>query len=70
MQNRGKEVEKEPHSMFVMVELILSASAIEMPPSGPNWLSHSLRNEGVTNKECSECCYRLAVTKMQTSHMR
>jgi hypothetical protein len=46
MQNRGNEVEKEPHLMFVIVVLILSASAIAMPPSGPSWLEYKLQNEG------------------------
>jgi hypothetical protein len=51
MQNRGNEVEKKPHLMFVIAVLILSASAIAMPPSGPNLLFHRLQNEGVTKKE-------------------
>jgi hypothetical protein len=51
MQNRGNDVEKEPHLMFVIVVLILSASAIAMPPSGPSWLLSKLQNEGVTKKE-------------------
>jgi hypothetical protein len=37
--------------MVVIVLLILSASAIAMPPSGPNLFSDRLRNEGVTKKE-------------------
>jgi hypothetical protein len=37
--------------MLVIVLLILSASAIAMPPSGPNVLLCRLRNEGVTKKE-------------------
>jgi hypothetical protein len=50
MRNRGSDVEKEPHSMSVIVVLILSASAIPMPPSGPSLFSRKLRNEGVTQK--------------------
>ena len=46
MQNRGNEVEKEPHLMFVIVLLILSASAIAMPPSVSILLLPKLRNEG------------------------
>ena len=46
MRNRVNEVEKEPHVMFVIVVLILSASAIAMPPSGPSWLLYKLQNEG------------------------
>jgi hypothetical protein len=38
MQNRGNEVEEQPHTMVVIVLLILSASAIAMPPSGPSSL--------------------------------
>jgi hypothetical protein len=56
MQNRVNE--EEPHLMVVIVLLILSASAIAMPPLGPSWLNSRLRNEGVTKKERSECCYR------------
>jgi hypothetical protein len=48
MQNRGNDVEKEPHLMFVIVVLILSASAIVMPPSGPRLFQSKLQNEGVT----------------------
>jgi hypothetical protein len=48
MQNRGNEVEKEPHLMFVMVLLILSASAIAVPPLGPSSFQPKLQNEGVT----------------------
>jgi hypothetical protein len=48
MQNRGNEVEKEPHSILVIVLLILSASAIAMPLLGPSRLSSKLQNEGVT----------------------
>jgi hypothetical protein len=51
MQNRGNNVEEEPHLMVVIVVLILSASAIAMPHSGPNLLPPRLRNEGVTKKE-------------------
>jgi hypothetical protein len=36
MRNRVNDVEEEPHEMSVIVLLILSASAIAMPPSGPN----------------------------------
>ena len=50
MQNRVNDVEEEPHSMFVIVVLILSASAIAMPPLGPSSLSLRLRNKGVTKK--------------------
>ena len=46
MRNRGNDVEEEPHLMSVIVLLILSASAIAMPPLGPSWLSRRLRNEG------------------------
>jgi hypothetical protein len=49
MQNRVNE--EESHLMFVIVLLILSASAIAMPPSGPSWVSYKLQNEGVTKKE-------------------
>jgi hypothetical protein len=38
MQNRGNDVEKEPHLMFVIVVLILSASPIAMPPLWSSWL--------------------------------
>jgi hypothetical protein len=38
MRNRVNDVEEEPHSMVVIVVLILSASAIAMPPLGPNLL--------------------------------
>ena len=48
MRNRGNDVEEEPHLMFVIVVLILRASAIAMPHSGPNLLPSRLRNEGVT----------------------
>jgi hypothetical protein len=37
--------------MFVIVLLILSASAIAMPPSGPSALRNRLQNEGVTRLE-------------------
>jgi hypothetical protein len=50
MRNRVNDVEEEPHLMVVIVVLILSASAIAMPPSGPSSLSDRLRNEGVTTK--------------------
>jgi hypothetical protein len=49
MQNRVNDVEEEPHSMVAIVLLILSASAIAMPLSGPNLLYPRLRNEEVTN---------------------
>jgi hypothetical protein len=42
MRNRGNEVEKEPHLMVVIVVLILSASAIAMPPSEPMWFASKL----------------------------
>ena len=48
MRNRVNDVEEEPHSMVAIVVLILSASAIAMPPSGPSSLSYKLQNEGVT----------------------
>ena len=51
MRNRVNDVEEEPHSMVVIVVLILSASAIAMPPVGPRLLSDRLRNEGVTKSE-------------------
>jgi hypothetical protein len=51
MRNRGNDVEEEPHLMSVIVLLILSASAIAMPPLGPSLLSYKLQNEGVTKKE-------------------
>jgi hypothetical protein len=38
MQNRGNDVEEEPHPMLVIVLLILSASAIATPPSEPSSL--------------------------------
>ena len=50
MRNRGNDVEEQPHSMVVIVLLILSASAIAMPPLGPSSLYPRLRNEGVTKK--------------------
>jgi hypothetical protein len=37
--------------MFVIVLLILSASAIATPPLGPSWLHSKLQNEGATNLE-------------------
>jgi len=51
MQHRGNEVEKEPYLMFVIVVLILSASAIAMPPSMPMSLDFKLKKGGVTKKE-------------------
>jgi hypothetical protein len=71
MQNRVDDVEEEPHSMSVIVLLILSASAIAMPPSGPSLLFPRLRNEGILNKKGmirmllphrsdQECCYHNA----------
>jgi hypothetical protein len=48
MQNRVNDVEEEPHLMSVIVVLILSASAIAMPPLEPSLFSLRLRNEGVT----------------------
>jgi hypothetical protein len=50
MRNKVNNVEKEPHLMSVIVVLILSASAIAMPPLGPSSLCHRLRSEGVTKK--------------------
>jgi hypothetical protein len=47
MQNRGNDVDGgEPHTMLVIVVLILSASAIAMPPSGPTQFLSRLHNEG------------------------
>jgi hypothetical protein len=46
MRSRGNDVEEEPHLMVVIVVLILSTSAIAMPPSGPSVLSLKLKNEG------------------------
>jgi hypothetical protein len=43
MQKIGNEVEREPHSMIVIVSLTLSASPIAMPPSGPMSLSAKLQ---------------------------
>jgi len=37
--------------MVVIVVLILSASAIAMPPSEPSWFLAKLQNEGVTRLE-------------------
>jgi hypothetical protein len=51
MQNRVNDVEEEPHLISVIVLLILSASAIAMPPLGPSSFLCRLRNEGVTKKE-------------------
>ena len=54
MQNRGNDVDGgEPHTMLVIVVLILSASAIAMPkpPSGPTQFLSRLHNEEVTKKE-------------------
>jgi hypothetical protein len=51
MQNRGNDVEEVPHLMVVIVLLILSASAVAMPPSGPSSLHPKLQNEGVTKSE-------------------
>jgi hypothetical protein len=45
MRNRGNEVEKESHPMFVIVVLILRASAIAIPPSEPRLLTVNLQNE-------------------------
>ena len=42
MQNRVNDVEEEPHLMMVIAVLILSASAIAMPPSGPRSLFSKL----------------------------
>jgi hypothetical protein len=44
-------VEGKPYLMLVIVVLILSASAIAMPPSGPSLFQHKLQNEGVTKYE-------------------
>jgi hypothetical protein len=46
--SRANDVEEEPHLMSVIVLLILSASAIAMPPLGPSLFSSKLQNEGVT----------------------
>jgi hypothetical protein len=46
MQNRGNDVEEEPHTMLVIVSLILSASAIVMPPSGPSSFHPKLQTRG------------------------
>ena len=51
MQNRVNDVKEESHLMFVIVLLILSASAIAMPPSGPSGLKVKLQNEGVIQIE-------------------
>jgi hypothetical protein len=51
MQNRGNDVEEEPHLMVVIVVLILSASAIATPPSEPSWLYSKLQTEGVAKSE-------------------
>jgi hypothetical protein len=51
MRNRVNNVEEEPHSMSVIVVLILSASAIAMPPSGPRLFLSKLENERVTKQE-------------------
>jgi hypothetical protein len=63
MRNRGNDVEEEPHSMVVIVLLILSASAIAMPPSGPILLPRKLQNEGVTNRN-DRNVVTVAVTKI------
>jgi hypothetical protein len=55
MRNTGNNVEEVPHSMLVIVVLILSASAIAIPPSlpifGVNNHPLRLRNERVTRLE-------------------
>ena len=51
MRNRGSEVGKKPHLMFVIVVLILSSSAIATPTSEPSSFQPKLQNEGVTKKE-------------------
>jgi hypothetical protein len=43
--------------MVVIVLLILSASAIAMPPSEPRSSDPNLQNEGVTKSESLECRY-------------
>ena len=70
MQKRGNDVDKEPHSMFLVVVLILSASAIAMPPSGPTSFHPKLKNEGVTKRNDRNVAVTVAVTKMQTSKWR
>ena len=49
MRNRVNE--EESHLMFVIVVLILRASAIAMPPSEPSSLPPNLKKEGVTKQE-------------------
>jgi hypothetical protein len=51
VQHKGNDVKEESHLMFVIVLLILSASAIAMPSSGPSLLQLRLQNEGVTKSE-------------------
>jgi hypothetical protein len=51
MQNRGNDAEEVPHSMLVIVVLILSASAIAMPTLGSSSFIRRLQNEGVTKIE-------------------
>jgi hypothetical protein len=58
MRNRVNDIREEHHLMSVIVLLILSASAIAMPPLGPSLFRRRLQNEGVTKSERSECCYR------------
>jgi hypothetical protein len=74
MQNRVNDVEEVPHSMSVIVVLILSASAIAMPPLGPSLFITRLRNEGLTKKERLECCYRRgnknANIKVEVTHAK
>jgi hypothetical protein len=73
MRNNVNDVEEESHLMFVIVLLILSASAIAMPPSGPSSFCSKLRNEGVTkcrgNKNTN---FKVAhaVTELQTLKWR
>jgi hypothetical protein len=67
MRNKVNEVEKEPHLMLVMVLLILSASAIAMPPSGPSWVYCKLQNEDGYQNWNDRNVVTVAVTKMRTS---
>jgi hypothetical protein len=52
--------------MVVIVVLILSASAIAMPPSVPRLLYSKLQNEGGNKKGMIGMLLPFAVTKMQT----
>jgi hypothetical protein len=68
MRNRGNDVEEEPHSMVVIVLLILSASAIAMPPSGPILLPRKLQNEGVAVTKIAN--FKVEVTHAKHSQRR